>query len=109
MNVGTAYLNGKGTDQDFSKAEEFYRLAAERGMPQACVNLSEMRRLGIGRPESYDEARQWLEKAVALGLTGVEQMLKDLDEYVWVCVCELLFFGTDDPEAAGIILTPSFL
>ena len=81
FNTGTAYLNGKGTVRDHAKAAEFLRLAAERGMAEACVNLSEMCRLGMGMPDGEprrDEARQWLEKAVGVGNEKAVEMAKNL-------------------------------
>ena len=87
--TGHHYLTGSGTgatkgaagedgdgdssgdgEPDHAQAAEWFRLAAERGVAEAAVNLAEMCRLGLGTPRGEprpDEARRWLLKAEALG------------------------------------------
>lgn len=51
-------------------------------MAEACVNLSEMCRLGMGTPDGEprrDEARQWLDRAVGLGNDMAKDLLKVMD------------------------------
>ena len=40
-----------GPSQNFGKAAEWFKLAAERGMPEACVNLGEVRNRYFGDPK----------------------------------------------------------
>ena len=65
---------------DHAQAAEWFRLAAERGVAEAAVNLAEMCRLGLGMPRGEprpDEARRWLKRAEALGNHFASDLLED--------------------------------
>lgn len=40
VDLGLAYANGDGVDQDWQEAVKWFHLAAEQGLPQAQYNLT---------------------------------------------------------------------
>ena len=54
------YSNGKGTEQDYNKAAEWYQKAAEQGYKEAFNGLAWTYHL-MGK---YEDALPWAEKAV---------------------------------------------
>ena len=57
------YAQGKGVPQDYAKAAEWYRKAAEQGVAAAQYNLGVIYANGQGVPQNITEARKWFEKA----------------------------------------------
>lgn len=58
---------GETDSQDVDRAVSLYRLAAERGSPEACYRLGTLHSLGWGVPEDAREAFAWLERAARGG------------------------------------------
>lgn len=61
-NMGYLYAKGIVVELDKKRAMDFYRIAAEKGMPEAQYSLAEMYRAGVaGKPEPQ-LARYWYEQ-----------------------------------------------
>jgi TPR repeat protein len=59
-NVGFLYeLGGPDFPQDFAKAAEWYRKAADQGYLLAVRNLANLYKEGKGVPQDYREAEKW--------------------------------------------------
>jgi TPR repeat protein len=67
---------GQGCDPDPAKAVEFFRMAAEQGMPEAQMALAEIYRTGRGVPRDEAAARRWYEQAARRGHQGAANMLR---------------------------------
>ncbi len=65
--LGFMYRWGQGVDQDFSKAQEWYRRAADHGYPTAQNNLGLVFRYGLGVPKDFQQAFQWFLRAAEQG------------------------------------------
>ena len=63
--IGTRYADGSGVPHDYSKAAEWYEMAANRGHAQAQNNLGVLYHDGKGVAQDYRKAREWYEKAAA--------------------------------------------
>lgn len=57
--VGMMYLNGQGVEQDYAKAGEWFRKAAENRVPQAQYKLGRLYFTGQGLPRDYERAYAW--------------------------------------------------
>jgi hypothetical protein len=57
--MGIMYQNGRGVDQDYSLAIDWYRKAANRGYAYSQKNLINMYRQGLGVPQDKTEALIW--------------------------------------------------
>ncbi len=66
-NIGHLYRNGLGGPQNFGKAAEWYRRAAEKGLARAQANLGNMYLRGQGVPQDPVEATAWFERAARQG------------------------------------------
>ena len=66
-NVGVMYHKGQGVAQDFTKAREWWELAAAQGYSMAQCNLGHMHRDGQGGPQDFTRARELYELAAAQG------------------------------------------
>ena len=75
FNLGHAYHNGEGVEQDYGKAIEWFSKAAEQGDSQAQSNLGGMYRFGIGVEQDYGKAIEWYSKAVEKGNSRVQIIL----------------------------------
>jgi len=79
LKAGEAHMNGQGTEQDFKKAVEFFRLAArEDEAHEAYLMLGELHERGDGVERDTDEAARLYEKAFSLGVEGALDALKEL-------------------------------
>jgi TPR repeat protein len=58
-NLGVAYANGEGVQQDYVEAVQWYRLAADQGHAKAQCNLGGMYDQGRGVRQDYVEAVKW--------------------------------------------------
>jgi TPR repeat protein len=67
LHMGTFYANGYIAQQDFQKAAEWYRKAADAGNPMAQRYLGLLYYNGIGVDQDYGEAYTWFMKAAQLG------------------------------------------
>ena len=61
------YSNGQGVEQDYKKAVEWYRKAAEQGHADAQNNLGFMYYTGQGVEQDYKKAVEWYRKAAEQG------------------------------------------
>ncbi len=59
------YINGQGVPQDFAKALQWYRKAAEQGHAKAQGNLGFMYGRGQGVPQDYAQAHMWFNLAAS--------------------------------------------
>ncbi len=75
--LGLMYDKGHGVLQDYSQAEKWYRLAAEKGVAKAQFNLGAMHKLN----KNYKEAGIWYSFAAEQGLTEGQYSLGSL--YRW--------------------------
>jgi TPR repeat protein len=66
-NLGTCYSSGLGVTQNYTKAAEWYRKAAEQGVAGAQVNLGGCYYNGTGVARDYVEAVRWYKKAAIQG------------------------------------------
>ena len=64
-NLAVLYRDGKGVEQDFSKAFNLFKMAAENGNVMAMYNLGILYRDGRGCKKDKKESYQWLSKAAA--------------------------------------------
>ena len=64
--VGTIYLNGDGTEQDYSKAIEYFTKAAKMDYKDADYQLGKIYRDGIGVEQDYSKAIDYFKKAANL-------------------------------------------
>jgi Sel1 repeat len=65
--VGSAYNEGLGIDQDFSKAVKWYELAASSGHITALNNLGVLTQRAQGTPPDIEKARNFFAQAVKRG------------------------------------------
>lgn len=78
--IGEDYFFGRnGKQQDFTKASEWYRMAAEQGYNIAQHNLGSMYENGRGVPQSNKEAAKWFLKAANQGDEDAWEILGELD------------------------------
>ncbi|MDE6743040.1 MAG: sel1 repeat family protein [Lachnospiraceae bacterium] len=66
-NVGWMYFEGKGIEQDYEMALEWYEKAADLGNMYAMNNIGDMYCEGYGVEQDYETALEWYEKAADLG------------------------------------------
>ena len=66
-NMGWIYDKGKGVTQDYTKAVEWYRKAAEQGYANAQSNLGYMYSQGKGVTQDKAKAVEWYRKAAEQG------------------------------------------
>ena len=70
-NLGRAYRNGQGVEQDYKKALEWFTKAAEQGHAVSQSSLANMYRNGFGVEQNYEKAVEWYTKAAEQGdVTG---------------------------------------
>jgi hypothetical protein len=68
VELGRAYEDGKGVEQDDVRAVEWFRKSAEQGNAQAQNALGVMYALGRGVERDKEEAVRWYKKAAKQGL-----------------------------------------
>jgi uncharacterized protein len=71
-------LIGKGVQQDFEEAFDWYLRAAERGHPTALFNVGEMLAYGTGVPQNKQQSAEWFKKAMAAGHPDAAKRLSEL-------------------------------
>lgn len=76
ISLGFAYEHGLGTEEDWVKAAEMYRLAAEQGETEGLNRLADMYEWGRGVEKDIDKARQLYREAIS---KGDEQAAKGLE------------------------------
>ncbi len=94
-NTGILYLEGRGVQQSYEQAAEYFLLAAEQGNIDAMYNLGIMYDQGLGVEQSCEQAAEYFRLAAAQGNasaqynlgvyycqgTGVEQSYEQAAEY----------------------------
>jgi TPR repeat protein len=74
------YLYGQGVTEDAVEAVNWYRLAAEQGMPEAQINLGARYDKGDGIKQDDVMAYTWLNLAAK---QGNEEAIKALETLAW--------------------------
>ena len=74
------YFYGKGVEQDYAKAVEYYTLAAEQGEPAGLFGLGECCYLGQGLEKYLDKVAEWYRKALEAGYKPNEEEQEHLKE-----------------------------
>ena len=72
------YHEGYGVRQDYDKAVELYRKAAEQGHEAGQLALGFMYHKGYGVRQDYDKAVEWYRKAARQGNTTAQKNLSEL-------------------------------
>ena len=65
--LGLMYENGKGIEQNYKKAIEWYKKAAEQGYVDAQFHLGNMYCIGLGVVQDLEKAFEWYKKAAEQG------------------------------------------
>ena len=81
IELGAAYLAGKGVPRDQKKAAYWYEKAANSGDPGAQQQIGYFYETGIGVDRDPERADKWFERAIAGGLTTAKVNLGVA--YVW--------------------------
>jgi TPR repeat protein len=76
--VAHLHADGIGVPQDYAKAAEFYRRAAELGMAEAAYHLGNQYRDGRGVRRDREAAFRWYRKAAELGDSVAELLARDM-------------------------------
>jgi hypothetical protein len=77
-NIGDFYETGRGVTQDFARAAEWYRKAADQGISVAQISLGNFHRKGQGVPQDFAEAAKWYRLAAGQGLEPAAQCLEEM-------------------------------
>ena len=80
-NIGLRYYNGDGVTQDYAKAVNCFRQAAEQGYATAQNNLGDCYYDGQGVTQDYAQAVSWYRKAAKQGDTAAQFRLGFCYEY----------------------------
>ena len=75
------YYTGQGTAQDFEKAAEWFRKAAQGGSPEGQYCLGKLYYYGQGVPQNFEEGGKWLTEAGVAGKGGAQYLLAVLYLY----------------------------
>ncbi len=75
LQQGNRYYTGNGVPQDYTKAVEWYKKAAEAGNLTAQFNLAKCYSDGKGIERSYDKAAEWYTKAAEAGYADAQANL----------------------------------
>lgn len=74
--LGLRYTRGEEKlPRDFKLAAEWFRKAADQGLPEAEHNLAGLYFYGTGLPQDYQEALKWYRKAAEKGSTPSQSFL----------------------------------
>lgn len=71
-------FNGRGTPRDEAEAVRFITMAAERGFPQAQLNLGKLNAPGRGVPKDDTMASVWFRLAAEKGVRDAQLRMADL-------------------------------
>lgn len=94
-NLGLCYFSGIGVPQDYTKAYEYFRMAADLKISYAFSKLGNIFQLGLGQPINCENAF----KAYQIGAT-----LGCMDSKAGLAECYLREFGTKQDIEKGLIL-----
>ena len=78
--LGMMYLHGDGTMQDYKRAEECLKLAADHGDREAQFWLGMMYYSGKGVPQDFDAAQSWFQKSTENGFEQAVELMKSSDK-----------------------------
>lgn len=67
LDLGRKYYYGRGVDQDYSEAYDYFMVAADRGNDEAEFLIGHMLNNGLGVMQDFDEAAEWYRKAAEKG------------------------------------------
>jgi TPR repeat protein len=73
--IGASYYWGKGVRQNYTEAEKWYRMAAEKGNARAQSDLGNMYRDSRGVPEDKAEALFWFTKSASQGFASAQNSI----------------------------------
>lgn len=76
--LAALYENGKGVAQNYAKAVQWYRQAANQGMAEAQFNVGRMFMAGIGVDKNDTEAMGWFRRAAQQGYSKAQTVLDQL-------------------------------
>ena len=81
FNLGLMYYKGRGTAQDYTKAVNWWRRAAEQDFAEALNNLGMMYGNGDGVRQDYVEAHKWFDLAASQHPSGrkLKNSVRDRD------------------------------
>jgi TPR repeat protein len=77
-NIGVLYHNGKGVQQDYQQARQWYEKAVAAGDAAAMTYIGVLYHNGNGVDRDYKQARHWYEKAATAGNADAKERLKNL-------------------------------
>lgn len=63
FDVGVRYLHGDNVEQDYAKANEWFKKAADQGHKRAAYNIGSLYLKGCGVPLDASQAMKWYEDA----------------------------------------------
>lgn len=72
------YLRGLGVEKYLTKAEHYYRLAANKNHENAQLQLA-LILLNIKKSDNLKEAKEWLEKASLNGNIEAKDKLREIE------------------------------
>jgi len=78
--LGLMYDNGRGVDQSFERAAEYYEAAARQGTVDAQYNVGCLYYKGNGVEQSFATAREWWMKSAEQGNESAIKGLQILDK-----------------------------
>jgi len=78
FNLGRIYEKGRGVEQDYAKAMQCYREAAQAGHGSAINNVGALYELGLGVDRDYAAAMHWYKKAADHGHERAMSNIGDL-------------------------------
>ncbi len=96
--LGALYYAGKGTAQNYTQAEKWFRKAAEQGYAISQQSLGRIYALGNGVTKDLNEAASWYLKAAENGIlsaqaqmavvyiTGDGMKLDTIESYKWATI-----------------------
>ena len=73
--LAVCYVRGKGVNQSYTEAVNWFRKAAEQGLAEAQYSLWYCYYSGIGVNQDYVEAMKWLRKAAKQGNAEAQNSL----------------------------------
>jgi len=76
--VGMMYYSGRGVDVDYAQALPWIEKAAAQDLPEAVGMLGLMYRKGKGVTPSWRRAREYYERSIGLGCSGVVENMQNL-------------------------------
>lgn len=96
--LGAMYYSGKGTEQDYTQAEKWFRKAAEQDLAISQQSLARLYALGHGVTKDLKEAVKWYRKAAendvpsaqaqmaVIYVTGDGVEMDTIEAYKWAVI-----------------------